>query len=547
MDNRNLSLSSISPGSMPRLALALVLCTFSGTHAFGAVPIEQPSVQSALIGKTWRLVGVMSMNDTESIPDDRSRYTLRLQADGSVQIRADCNRAMGNWSSAAAGKLRFGPLAATKAMCPPDSLHDTYLAQFPWVRSYVMKDGNLFLATMADGSIVEFEPAPLPVAATVLGDDIHTDDAREVQEVIIGTLFDRYAEQHGISVTDAELDAYLDKLRRGMRAHGLTAADDLSPEETVQAERMQRDMGRAMILRWKINRSLYRQYGGRIIFQQLGPEPIDAYRAYFEERHAAGDFAIHEAAFETAFWDYVTNDTRHSFYEPGSTEESQAFSVPPWTDRDADEAQHQGSPAGEARGGVPAPPDSGGPLHWEVTGVATGLRLRASPSVSAATLTSYPGGTLLANLGCRLAEGRVWCDVQQLGGGPRGYVAAEFLTPAVSPNGAAIMGPDDSALRAGQGDFDASGSVPCAQHPDQAMRECPFGVSRTGGGYATVAVTRPDGRKRAIFFQMGIPIGADTSEADGYHDFRSDRVNDVHYISVGPERYEIVDAIVLGG
>jgi hypothetical protein len=39
-------------------------------------------------------------------------------------------------------------------------LHDRYLAQFPWVRSYVMKDGRLFLATMADGSIVEFEPVP---------------------------------------------------------------------------------------------------------------------------------------------------------------------------------------------------------------------------------------------------------------------------------------------------------------------------------------------------------------------------------------------------
>jgi hypothetical protein len=34
------------------------------------------------------------------------------------------------------------------------------MAQFPWVRSYVTKDGGLFLATMADGSIIEFEPMP---------------------------------------------------------------------------------------------------------------------------------------------------------------------------------------------------------------------------------------------------------------------------------------------------------------------------------------------------------------------------------------------------
>ena len=37
------------------------------------------------------------------------------------------------------------------------------------------------------------------------------------------------------------------------------------------------------------------------------------------------------------------------------------------------------------------------------------------------------------------AEGRVWCDVQELGGGPRGYVAAEFLTPAISPDGETVV------------------------------------------------------------------------------------------------------------
>jgi hypothetical protein len=47
------------------------------------------------------------------------------------------------------------------AMCSPGSLADRYLAEFQWVRSYVMKDGHLFLATMADGSIIEFEPVDM--------------------------------------------------------------------------------------------------------------------------------------------------------------------------------------------------------------------------------------------------------------------------------------------------------------------------------------------------------------------------------------------------
>ncbi len=54
--------------------------------------------------------------------------------------------------------LEFDVIAATQAQCAPGYLHDQYVSQFQRVRSYVMKDGQLFLATMADGSIIEYEP-----------------------------------------------------------------------------------------------------------------------------------------------------------------------------------------------------------------------------------------------------------------------------------------------------------------------------------------------------------------------------------------------------
>ena len=166
---------------------------------------------------------------------------------------------------------------------------------------------------------------------------------------------------------------------------------------------------------------------------------------------------------------------------------------------------------------VPAAPEDGGPRNWEVTGVSRSLNLREQPSTKAKIIASYAAGTFLDNLGCQHDEGRIWCDVQQLGGGARGYVAAEFLKPAVSPDGSVATGPDDSALRAGRGKFDATGNIPCAQSIGQPMAQCEFGVARAGGGYATVVVKKPDGRTRAIFFR------------------------------VGNERYEIPDAVVLGG
>jgi len=193
---------------------------------------------------------------------------------------------------------------------------------------------------------------------------------------------------------------------------------------------------------------------------------------------------------------------------------------------------------------VPAAPEDGGPRDWEVT---RKLELREQPSTKAKVLVSYAPGTILDNLGCQRAEDKVWCDVQQLGGGPRGYVSAEFLKPAVSPDGSAAMGPDDSALRAGQGDFDATGTIPCAEYKGQPMGQCEFGVARAGGGYATVVVKKPDGLTRAIFFRMGKPIGADTSQADGYPEFRATKESDLNLIRIGDERYEIPDAVILGG
>jgi len=196
---------------------------------------------------------------------------------------------------------------------------------------------------------------------------------------------------------------------------------------------------------------------------------------------------------------------------------------------------------------VPAAPEDGGPRNWQVTGVSRALNLREQPSVKAKIISSYPPNTILDNLGCQRAEGRTWCDVQQLGGGPRGYVAAAFLKPAVSPDGSVATGPDDSALHAGQGKFDAAGKIPCAQSVGEPMMQCPFGVARAGGGYATIVIQKPDGRSRVIFFRMGKPIGAGTSQADGYPEFGASKENDLHLIRVGEERYEIPDAVALGG
>ena len=92
------------------------------------------------------------------VPDDSAKYTLAFAADGSMTVRFDCNRGRGMWKSPGLQQLEFGPLALTRAACPPGSLHDHLVEHWSSVRSYVVKDGHLFLSLMADGGIYEFEP-----------------------------------------------------------------------------------------------------------------------------------------------------------------------------------------------------------------------------------------------------------------------------------------------------------------------------------------------------------------------------------------------------
>jgi heat shock protein HslJ len=351
-------------------SIAIFACVALATGPAGKAQETTPSMaKNPLADTRWRLVEFQSMDDAIGTvhPLDPSLYTMRLNSDGTVAMRLNCNRAMGSWRAVpsgdgARGSFEFGPLAATRAICPPPSMDAQIAAQAEYVRSYLIQDGRLYLSLMADGGIYAWEP------------------------------------------------------------------------------------------------------------------------------------------------------------------ESDATSAIP----------------------APAGPEEGGPRDWEVAVVSGALNLREAPSTSARIIARYAPGTILDNLGCRQAADRAWCDVQELGGGPRGYVAAAFLKPAVAPDGRIATGPDDSALRAGKGKFDAIGKIPCAQSPGQPMAQCEFGVSRAGGGYATVVVKRPDGRARTIFFRLGRPIGADTSEADP-GDFSATREGDLHSIRIGHERYEIPDAVPLGG
>jgi hypothetical protein len=171
-----------------------------------------------------------------------------------------------------------------------------------------------------------------------------------------------------------------------------------------------------------------------------------------------------------------------------------------------------------------------------------------------AKLTHNPSGQLTAQ------SAGVYVDITPRGSEPprvtstgrdKTFVECEivsFKAPDGPAAGAPSTGREPSAVRAGRGQFEATGFVDCSDRPGQPMRHCPMGVARDGGGTATVVVTRPDGRKRAIFFEKGRAVSADLSQADGNMTFMPAKSGSgIVQIDAGDERYVFPESVVFGG
>jgi heat shock protein HslJ len=147
------------------MPLSPLAATLAATLALGACAVAPQAPGTATLrGTAWQLHAIQSMDDAQGTTRiaDPSRFTLRLEADGRAALQLDCNRGSASWEATAGsdgtGSLRFGPVASTRALCPPPRLDERVARDLTNVRGYRLQDGKLFMSLLADGGIYEWRP-----------------------------------------------------------------------------------------------------------------------------------------------------------------------------------------------------------------------------------------------------------------------------------------------------------------------------------------------------------------------------------------------------
>ncbi len=103
----------------------------------------------------------------------------------------------------------------------------------------------------------------------------------------------------------------------------------LTPEQRKNAAAGWQRALYEMVRQWKFNKRLYQKYGGRVAFQQAGPEPLDAYRIFFDDIAKSGKVEIVAPEFKSVLTDMKVSQEKQLYMN--DKDAKTAFDSPWWT------------------------------------------------------------------------------------------------------------------------------------------------------------------------------------------------------------------------
>jgi heat shock protein HslJ len=131
----------------PRDAVLVMLCAL----VVGLPGCDDDDFDPALVtGVDWPLDS-LQRPDFAVLRVEPGLYTLRLESDGALRARSDCNRCAGRYTLSGSS-ITVGPLACTRAFCGDTSLDQPYTAALQSART-VDGDAERLVVSGAEGTL----------------------------------------------------------------------------------------------------------------------------------------------------------------------------------------------------------------------------------------------------------------------------------------------------------------------------------------------------------------------------------------------------------
>jgi heat shock protein HslJ len=114
--------------------------------------------QPDITDREWFLTEIQYFNNTAVKPSAPVHYTLQLFHNGTVLVKADCNRGTGTFVFVGK-KLTFQKIGYTREICLPGSLFEQYTKALEAAFSCMVRDGYLSIYSTVDSGVLKFSPA----------------------------------------------------------------------------------------------------------------------------------------------------------------------------------------------------------------------------------------------------------------------------------------------------------------------------------------------------------------------------------------------------
>jgi hypothetical protein len=144
---------------------------------------------------------------------------------------------------------------------------------------------------------------------------------RRLQAEIWNPLLDEYRRANDTKPTEEELQQFILHHRQVRAERDQEGTSPQTPDE-------ERAFAEWYVGNWKLQQSLYRKYGGRLIYQQVGPEAIDALRDFLQECEASGNLTIRDPRLRARFWQRSTRENPGVLIDDADKMFAHPWSVP---------------------------------------------------------------------------------------------------------------------------------------------------------------------------------------------------------------------------